>query len=174
MTVSDAASVRSPASGRIGAGSPPGRLRSPKTSWPSAARRTPSVVPTSPQPAMSTRGTRRWYRITGAASDDLCLLQPGDVVPRVPEQLGQDLLRVLSELGCRQPDLPGSLAQPHRDTDHTNGAERGVFEARHVAVRPDLGIVGQLVHRVDDADDEIAPGGEQAEPLVAWLGGERV
>ena len=42
---------------------------------------------------------------SSAVSDDLGVLQPRDVVPRVAEQLGQDLLGVLAELGRGQADL---------------------------------------------------------------------
>src|SRR5262245_31362204 len=122
--------------GRIGAGTCSGRRRSPKTSWPSAASSSPSALPTSPQPAMRERGGGRPETRPGPrtcllepviewVSDHLRVLEPCDVVPRVAEQPGQDLLGMLPELRRGHADGARRIAPPSREADRAGRAGGG-------------------------------------------------
>ena len=79
---------------------------------------------------------------------------------------------MLAELRSREPDLARRRAHPDGDTHHPRGAEGRMVERRDVAVRDRLRVVGQVVDRVHDREDEIAALGEATEPFGARPAGE--
>src|SRR5262249_9521591 len=123
---------------------------------------------TAPRLKEPSRASAAWH------SDHLSVLEPRDLVPRVAEQVDEDLLGVLSELGCRMTDGPGCLAQANGNAHDLRGAECGMVEGRHVLVRRHLRIVGKIIDGVDDADDEVAAFGEEPKPLRPRPGRERL
>ena len=80
-------------------------------------------------------------------------------------RLGEHLLGVLARLGHGARRLGRGVEQPHDGAELPDGAERGVVEVDHLAVRRHVGVGQRLLRGADPVGGDVAVGVEALHPL---------